>query len=73
MLWLFLVSRLEVSQAAVSIYLCPIFGVLEAAFFLHESITLPMILGGAITLAGTVLVATVEGTGSKTQRQPANE
>ena len=59
-LWLFLLTRMDVSQASVSIYLLPFFGVLQAAIFLHESITLPMIIGGAITLTGTILVISME-------------
>ena len=54
-LWLYALTRLEVGQAVVSVYLVPFFGVLLAAVFLHEPITLPMIVGGAITLVGTIL------------------
>jgi len=61
-LWLFLLTRMDVSQASVSVYLLPFFGVLQAAIFLHEPITLPMILGGAITLTGTILVVSAERT-----------
>ena len=39
-LWLFLLTRMDVSQASVSVYLLPFFGVLQAAVFLHEQITL---------------------------------
>ena len=59
-LWIFLVSRLQVGQAAVALYLTPMFGVLEAAFFLREPITLPMVVGGAFTLMATVLVTTMD-------------
>lgn len=59
-LWLFLLTRLDVSQASVSVYLLPFFGVMIAAIFLHEAITLPMILGGAITLVGTIIVVSTE-------------
>ena len=72
-LWLFLVARLDVSQAVVSLYLTPIFGVLEAAVFLGEQITLLMVLGGAITLAGTVLVATMDKTSSETEPVPETQ
>lgn len=61
-LWLFLLTRLDVNQASVSIYLLPFFGVVIAAIFLHEPVTLPMIIGGAITLFGTILVVSTENT-----------
>jgi drug/metabolite transporter (DMT)-like permease len=67
-LWNFLVSRLQLGQAAAALYLVPIFGVLEAAIILHESITLPMIIGGAITLAATILVTTLDRGGAKPQQ-----
>jgi drug/metabolite transporter (DMT)-like permease len=59
-LWAVLLRRLEVSQASVSIYLLPFFGVIISALTLHEKITPSMILGGLVTLAGTVLVTSVE-------------
>ena len=67
MLWLFLLTRLDVGQAVVSVYLGPVFGVVLAAISLHEQITMPMIVGGAITLVGTILVVSVDGT----NREPA--
>ena len=59
-LWVFLVSRLQVGQAAVALYLVPMFGVVEAAVVLREPITLPMLIGGAVTLMATVLVTTMD-------------
>jgi drug/metabolite transporter (DMT)-like permease len=61
-LWLFLLTRMDVSQASVSVYLLPFFGVLQATVFLHEQITLPMVIGGVITLAGTILTVSTENT-----------
>ncbi len=55
-LWLRLLTRLDVSQASVSIYLLPFLGVLIAALTLGERITAGMLVGGAITLAGTLLI-----------------
>ncbi|HEY7302982.1 MAG TPA: DMT family transporter [Bryobacteraceae bacterium] len=54
-LWMFLLERLDVSQASISIYLLPFLGVLISALTLHEAITRTTIIGGAISLAGTVL------------------
>ena len=67
-LWLFLLTRMDVSQASVSVYLLPFFGVLQAAVFLHEQITLPMILGGAITLTGTILTVSTDNTSPKPEK-----
>ncbi len=55
-LWMYLLKRLDVSKASISIYLLPFLGVLIASVTLHERITLPMVVGGGITLAGTALV-----------------
>jgi drug/metabolite transporter (DMT)-like permease len=65
-LWLFLLTRMDVSQASVSVYLLPFFGVLQAAIVLHEPITLPMVIGGAITLTGTILVVSADTVSRKT-------
>ena len=59
-LWMFLLTRLDVSQASVSIYLLPFLGVLISAATLHERITPAMILGGVVTLAGTILITTLD-------------
>ena len=59
-LWLFLLKRLDVSQASVSVYLLPFLGVLISAIFLGEKITGPMVLGGIVTLAGTVLIVSLD-------------
>ena len=59
---------MDVSQASVSVYLLPFFGVLQAAFFLHEQITLPMILGGAITLLGTILTVSTDNTSPRPEK-----
>jgi drug/metabolite transporter (DMT)-like permease len=59
-LWMFLLKRLDVSQASVSVYLLPFLGVLISAITLGEKITPTMIVGGLMTLAGTVLITTCE-------------
>jgi drug/metabolite transporter (DMT)-like permease len=61
-LWMFVLKRIDVSQASVSIYLLPFLGVLISSLTLHEPITGPMILGGLITLAGAILVTATETT-----------
>ncbi len=61
-LWMFLLKRLDVSQASVSIYLLPFLGVLISALTLKERITPVMIVGGLVTLAGTVLITSLDPT-----------
>jgi drug/metabolite transporter (DMT)-like permease len=61
-LWMFLLKRLDVSQASVSIYLLPFLGVVISAITLHESIGFTTAIGGVITLGGTVLITTLEPT-----------
>ena len=61
-LWMYLLKRLDVSQASVSVYLLPFLGVLVSAVTLKERITPTMILGGAVTLIGTILVTSTETT-----------
>jgi len=61
-LWMYLLTRLDVSQASVSVYLLPFLGVLISALTLKEKITSTMILGGAVTLVGTILVTSTETT-----------
>jgi drug/metabolite transporter (DMT)-like permease len=61
-LWMFLLKRLDVSQASVSIYLLPFLGVLISTLTLHETLSLTTVLGGMLTLAGTVLITTLEPT-----------
>ena len=59
-LWMFLLKRLDVSLASISIYLLPFLGVLISAATLGERITPAMIVGGMVTLLGTVLVTSVK-------------
>jgi drug/metabolite transporter (DMT)-like permease len=66
-LWMFLLKRLDVSQASVSIYLLPFLGVLISAATLHEKITVPMIVGGLVTLTGTILITTLEPSSAECQ------
>ena len=59
-LWMFVLRRIDVSQASVSIYLLPFLGVLISALTLHEHITASMLIGGTITLAGAVMITVAE-------------
>jgi len=64
-LWMYLLKRLDVSQASVSIYLLPLLGVLFSAVLLKEKITPAMVVGGLLTLAGTVLITSMDTQGSE--------
>jgi drug/metabolite transporter (DMT)-like permease len=55
-LFLNVLTRLDATQAALSNYLIPFFGVLIAAIVLHERLTGFMIAGGLLALASTLLI-----------------
>ena len=55
-IFLNVLTRLDATQAAVSNYLIPFFGVVIAAVVLHERLTGFMIAGGILALASTLLV-----------------
>jgi drug/metabolite transporter (DMT)-like permease len=50
-----LIERIGASRAVTVTFLVPVFGTLWGALFLGESVTLPMLLGGAVVLVGTGL------------------
>ena len=55
-IFLNVLTRLDATQAALSNYLIPFFGVLIAAIVLHERLTGFMIAGGLLALASTLLI-----------------
>lgn len=55
-IFLNVLTRLDATQAALSNYLIPFFGVLIAAVVLHERLTGSMLAGGALALASTLLI-----------------
>jgi drug/metabolite transporter (DMT)-like permease len=60
-LFLKALKQLDASQAALSNYLITVFGVIIAAVWLHEKLTLSAVIGGLLVLAGTMLVTMWEG------------
>lgn len=50
-----LIARLGGQKASTVTFLIPVFAAGWGAVFLHEAVTLPMALGGAVVLAGTAL------------------
>jgi drug/metabolite transporter (DMT)-like permease len=60
-LWMWVLNRLEVGQISTSIYLLPLFGLILSIVTVHDHITLPQILGGTLTVAGTATLTLFEG------------
>ena len=60
-LFLTVLTRLDATQASLSNYLIPFFGVIIAAVALHERLTIYMVLGGLLVLASTLLITVYEG------------
>jgi drug/metabolite transporter (DMT)-like permease len=59
-LFFWVIQRVEVTQASLSIYLLPVFGVLISGVALHEHISLDLIFGAALVFGSTFLVTYVE-------------
>lgn len=60
-LFLGVLQRLDATQAALSNYLIPFFGLVIAWLVLGERLTAPMVAGGVLVLASTLLVTAHEG------------
>jgi drug/metabolite transporter (DMT)-like permease len=69
-IFLNVLTRLDATQAAVSNYLIPFFGVVIAAIVLHERLTRFMVAGGILVLASTLLVTVYEE--HQRAREPAS-
>lgn len=59
-IFLNVLTRLDATQASLSNYLIPFFGVIIAALALHERLTKYMVIGGVLVLASTLLVTVYE-------------
>lgn len=59
-LFLHVLSRLDATQAALSNYLIPFFGVLTAAALLGERLTRFMVFGGLLVLGSTLMITVFE-------------
>jgi drug/metabolite transporter (DMT)-like permease len=60
MMFFWVIQRIDVTQASLSIYLLPVFGVLISAVTLHEKTTVHLIVGGVLVFISTFLVTTYE-------------
>ena len=54
--WYYLVSRYPVTSLSPLTLLSPLFGVIFGVTLLHDHLTLRMMIGGAVTLAGVLIV-----------------
>jgi drug/metabolite transporter (DMT)-like permease len=56
LMYLGVMTRLDATQAGLSNYLIPVFGVIVAGVTLHERLSKAMILGGILVLTSTLLI-----------------
>ncbi len=61
-LWMRVLSQLDLSQVSVSVYLLPVFGVALAILTLHEHVKLQQIAGGALVIVGTIALTVFDRT-----------
>jgi drug/metabolite transporter (DMT)-like permease len=59
-IFLTVLARMDATQASLSNYLIPFFGLIIAAIVLHEHLTLFMIIGGMMVLLSTLLITVWE-------------
>jgi len=72
-LFFWVIQRIEVTQASLSIYLLPVFGVLLSSITLHEKVTPWLLAGGALVVASTFLVTTYEESRRSRRGTPAEK
>jgi drug/metabolite transporter (DMT)-like permease len=60
LLYFWVIDKIDVTQASLSIYLLPIFGVLLSTVIVKEKITPSLVFGGLLVCAGTFLVTVYE-------------
>lgn len=60
LLYFWVIEKIDVTQASLSIYLLPVFGVLLSTLVVHERVTARLVFGGLLVLAGTFLVTVYE-------------
>jgi drug/metabolite transporter (DMT)-like permease len=70
LLLLYLLNKGEVSRVAALVYLVPPLAALQAFLFLHETLTLPTIIGTAIVVVG-VYLANYKGKAPAVSPSPA--
>ena len=59
-LFFWVIERIDVTQASVSIYLLPVFGVFLSTIVVNEKVTPQLIGGGLLVFMGTFLITVYE-------------
>src|SRR5258708_25119521 len=60
LLYFWVIEKIDVTQASLSIYLLPVFGVLLSTVVIRERITASLMFGGLLVFAATFLVTVYE-------------
>ncbi|MGI8959908.1 MAG: DMT family transporter [Bryobacteraceae bacterium] len=60
LLYFWVIDKIDVTQASLSIYLLPVFGVLLSTVVVKEKITAALVFGGLLVFTGTFLVTVYE-------------
>jgi drug/metabolite transporter (DMT)-like permease len=60
LLFFWVIEKIDVTQASLSIYLLPVFGVLLSTVVVKEKVTAQLVLGGLLVFTGTFLVTVYE-------------
>jgi drug/metabolite transporter (DMT)-like permease len=60
LLYFWVIERIDVTQASLSLYLLPVFGVLLSTVVVREKITAQLMSGGLLVFGGTLLVTVYE-------------
>ncbi|HKX00145.1 MAG TPA: DMT family transporter [Bryobacteraceae bacterium] len=60
LLFFWVIEKIDVTQASLSIYLLPVFGVLLSTIFVREKVTAQLVTGGLLVFTGTFLVTVYE-------------
>jgi len=71
LLYFWVIEKIDVTQASLSIYLLPVFGVLLSTVVVRERITAQLVFGGLLVFVGTFLVTVYEE--RKRMRNAASE
>jgi drug/metabolite transporter (DMT)-like permease len=61
-MWMKVLSQLDLTQISVSVYLLPVFGVGLAILTLHERIQVQQVVGGILVIVGTVALTVFDRT-----------
>jgi drug/metabolite transporter (DMT)-like permease len=65
LLFLRVIDRIDVTQASLTIYLLPVFGILFSSLTLHEPLRPQLLAGGALVFVSTFLVTIYEEMGNR--------